>query len=102
MSSSRSANTNMAPQKYSRGKPILRAFFLSFKKNVNYWLKNLAIFNLRFRLVHMKGYAQTVSITKTRNECIVTENSKLPVTDLLRMLLNGEMRNGEGGMVYGK
>lgn len=50
----------------------------------------------------MKGYAQTVSITKTRNECIVTENSKLPVTDLLRMLINGEMRNGEGGMVYGK
>ena len=50
----------------------------------------------------MKGYAQTVSITKTRNECIVTENSKLPVTDLLRMLINGGMRNGEGGMVYGK
>ena len=51
----------------------------------------------------MNGYAQTVSITKTRNECVVTDNSKLPVTDLLRMLLNGgEMRNGEGGMVYGK
>ena len=40
--------------------------------------------------------------TKTRNECIVTDNSKLPVTDLLRMLLNRKMRNGEGGMVYGK
>ena len=39
---------------------------------------------------------------KTRNECIVTDNSKLPVTDLLRMLLNRKMRNGEGGMVYGK
>ena len=24
------------------------------------------------------------------------------MTDLLRMLLNGEMRNGEGGMVYEK
>ena len=33
---------------------------------------------------------------KTRNECIVTDNSKLPVTDLLRMLLNRKMRNGEG------
>ena len=50
----------------------------------------------------MKGYAQTVSITKTRNECIVTDNSKLPVTNLLRMLINCGMRNGEGGMVYGK
>ena len=50
----------------------------------------------------MNGYAQTVSITKTRNECIVTDNSKLPVTDLLRMLLNDEIRNDEGGMVYGK
>ena len=39
---------------------------------------------------------------KIRNECIVTDNSKLSVNDLLRMLLNGEMGNGEGGMVYGK
>ena len=39
---------------------------------------------------------------KTRNECIVTDNSKLPVTDLLRMLLYDEMGNGEGGKVYGK
>ena len=39
---------------------------------------------------------------KTRKECIVTDNSKLPVTDLLRMLLYGEMGNGEGGKVYGK
>ena len=33
---------------------------------------------------------------KIRNECIVTDNSKLSVNDLLRMLLNGEMGNGEG------
>ena len=39
---------------------------------------------------------------KTRNECIVTDNSKLPVTDLLRMLLYDEMGNGEGGKVYEK
>lgn len=39
---------------------------------------------------------------KTRSECIVTNDSKLPVTDHLRMLLYGEMGNGEGGKVYGK
>ena len=64
MSSSRSANTNKSSQKHSRDKPILRAFSLSFEKNLNYWLKYFAIFNLRFRWVHIKGYAQTLSITK--------------------------------------
>ena len=39
---------------------------------------------------------------KIQNECIVTDNSKLSVIDLLRMLLNGKMGNGEGGRVYGK
>ena len=37
---------------------------------------------------------------KIQNECIVTDNSKLSVIDLLRMLLNGKMGSGGAPMIF--
>ena len=39
---------------------------------------------------------------KIRNECFITDNSKLSMTDLLRMFLDGETGNDKVGMVKGE
>ena len=78
------------------------AIFLKCEKNVNSLLKCFAIFNQRFRWIQLKGYAQTVSITKNTKWMLYNRQFEIIYDRSFTDVFNGETGNDKVGMVKGE